>query len=841
MANFIISGHLLFDLNRTGSPIGLNGIASVPVVLQDISSTKRITALTDVTGAYSFTNVPDLATYRIVEAYGQPGIASPTDFSAAQPGAVPVGVDPPISYAPTAPAIATNLDSVTPNTLIVTLNGANITNQNFLDGPVTYTPISQILDPCVTVSDTNLLQYGDNGTFGFFLAGTAANTGLPGDANNPPYVGVGEGFTYVQPSTTIHHIPVDGEYTIQNTMNNSTYNQSNEWWRVSDHTTGDETGAFMVVNGSFPGQEFFNETVAVSPNTYYLFSTWVMNLLKYNGTPPKLGVQILDQNGNVIYFQNLGNLLPNQLLVPAWQEIGTVINSQSNSSITVQFISQGPTTNNGNDFAIDDIMLQPIQVPVFTPVKSVDASPAEIGDTVTYTVTLMNTCTSPLTSVFFQDTLSPQLQYIAGSATGGSNPGTDDPNAGFSIPSISGGGTATITFQVKVLTAWPNNSVNNTATMNYKYTPVQGGIPNSFLQTSNLAPLAIIGAYLNIVKTENKQYANTGDTITYTLIATNIGSATANNVVFTDPIPAGTTYVSGSTTASVPFTGDPTTAITLNAPISAGASVTISYQVKIGSTVPLANPIPNTARSAITYTIDPSKPNGASRTNQSNTVTTLVSNAALTIKKVVDKTIAYVGDVITYQVALINIGNVPASSVILTDPVVNGTTYVAGSLAANVAFTGSPLTTIHLINPIAPGETVSLTYQVLVTKIPNQNPIPNTMKAAFTYTVNPLDPGGVIGTSVSNTVNTVVFRNNYDQEISDLIYSIALQEAAIANIANAEGAKIQKLLAMGATPNEVLCVNKSVADMLDVLNAFESVLKQKLSTVDCQINSSCMS
>lgn len=216
-----------------------------------------------------------------------------------------------------------------------------------------------------------------------------------------------------------------------------------------------------------------------------------------------------------------------------------------------------------------------------------------------------------------------------------------------------------------------------------------------------------------------------------------------------------------------------------------------------------------------------------------------MSNATLTTKKTSDKAIAYIGDVITYQVAVTNSGNVPASNVILTDPVPNGTTYVVGSLAADVAFTGSPMTTIHLTNAIAPGETVLLSYQVLVATISNPNPIANTMTAAFTYTVNPLDPNGVNGASSSNTVNTVVFLNNYSQQISDLIYSIALEEAAIGNIANAEGAKIQRMLALGATPNELLCVNKSVSDMLEALVTLESILKQKLSAVDCQISPTC--
>lgn len=164
-----------------------------------------------------------------------------------------------------------------------------------------------------------------------------------------------------------------------------------------------------------------------------------------------------------------------------------------------------------------------------------------------------------------------------------------------------------------------------------------------------------------------------------------------------------------------------------------------------------------------------------------------------------------------------NTGNVPASSVVLTDSVANGATYVAGSLTANVPFTGSPLSTIQLTNPI-----------------------PNAVNAAFNYAVNPQEASGVAGTSVSNTVNTIVFRNDFSQEISDLIHSIALEDAAIVAIANAEGAKIQRMIVLGATPNELFCVNKSVSDMLEALGTLESVLEQKLTAVGCQIVPTCM-
>ena len=79
-----ISGRVVFDRDRSASvSAGDSGLANIPVVLQNIDTTARLTVLTDVNGNYTFLNVPN-GSYRIVEPYGAPdGIPTPGDFSAA--------------------------------------------------------------------------------------------------------------------------------------------------------------------------------------------------------------------------------------------------------------------------------------------------------------------------------------------------------------------------------------------------------------------------------------------------------------------------------------------------------------------------------------------------------------------------------------------------------------------------------------------------------------------------------------------------------------------------------------------------------------------------------------
>lgn len=462
--------------------------------------------------------------------------------------------------------------------------------------------------------------------------------------------------------------------------------------------------------------------------------------------------------------------------------------------------------------------------------KSVDKVFAKPGDILTYTVTGINPNNYPLPGVVFTDPTPTGTTYIGNLIVSVPYTGTN-PATGLTL-TMPANSTVTASYQVQVS---PNMPVNNPI-VNIASAIVPGGTSGSTNPVSTQINYADITTVGNIIKSVAPAFAQYGDTLTYTVTLKNTGNVAANNVVVNDMLPSGTTYVPGSTTASVPFTGDPTTAITLTNPIPASGTVTITFQVKIGNNAPPVNPIPNTATVKYTYTVDPVNPNGVTGNGTSNTVTTPVSTAHLNIEKSADKSIAYIDDVITYNLAVTNTGNVPADNVVITDVVPNGTVLVSGSLAVSVPYAGGPASTISLTNPIPAGQTVTITFQVKVTAIPNPNPIVNVAHAAYAYTVNSNNPGGVKANSDSNAVSTIVFTNNYRQQVSDLINSVALQEAALGAIANVEGAKIQRMVAMqNVVPQQLLCLNKSVTGMTDAMALLESVLMQKLKVADCQI------
>ncbi len=55
-------------------------------------------------------------------------------------------------------------------------------------------------------------------------------------------------------------------------------------------------------------------------------------------------------------------------------------------------------------------------------------------------------------------------------------------------------------------------------------------------------------ATVTMTKAVDKNFADIGDTLTYTVSFTGTGNTNANNVIFTDVIPTGTTFVVNSLT-----------------------------------------------------------------------------------------------------------------------------------------------------------------------------------------------------------------------------------------------------------------------------------------------------
>jgi hypothetical protein len=80
------------------------------------------------------------------------------------------------------------------------------------------------------------------------------------------------------------------------------------------------------------------------------------------------------------------------------------------------------------------------------------------------------------------------------------------------------------------------------------------------------------------------------------------------------------------------------------------------------------------------------------------------------------------------------------------------------------------------------------------------------------------------------------------QAISDIIGSVALEQAAISHILNAEGEKLQRVVTMpSVTIPQLIEVNNSVENLVDAIAKLELILQSKLKlfgdcSYSCEVN-----
>ncbi|MEG1948604.1 MAG: hypothetical protein RR140_03475 [Clostridia bacterium] len=75
-----------------------------------------------------------------------------------------------------------------------------------------------------------------------------------------------------------------------------------------------------------------------------------------------------------------------------------------------------------------------------------------------------------------------------------------------------------------------------------------------------------------------------------------------------------------------------------------------------------------------------------------------------------------------------------------------------------------------------------------------------------------------------------------EQAINDLIESVALEQTGLSHILNAEGEKIQAMLAVhGVTADQLLAVNASVQETINSVSQLEMVLQNKLNLFSGEI------
>ncbi|MCQ2342489.1 MAG: hypothetical protein MJZ75_03220 [Paludibacteraceae bacterium] len=151
------------------------------------------------------------------------------------------------------------------------------------------------------------------------------------------------------------------------------------WDNIYDHTTGDGTGSFMVMDGfDQPDKIIWQQKVKVSPNTDYIFSAWFISL------NTSFSKNSFTQFQFFVNGERLGDITESPHEKGVWGRYYELWDSGTNTEATLTIMDQN-TDNHGNDFGIDDISFQALG-----PCFGLDS----VKVTVNFNVHLYPSCTS---------------------------------------------------------------------------------------------------------------------------------------------------------------------------------------------------------------------------------------------------------------------------------------------------------------------------------------------------------------------------------------------------------------------------------------------------------------
>jgi uncharacterized protein len=306
---------------------------------------------------------------------------------------------------------------------------------------------------------------------------------------------------------------------------------------------------------------------------------------------------------------------------------------------------------------------------------------------------------------------------------------------------------------------------------------------------------------ISITKVESADPVAAGTSFSYTVTVANTGPDPADSVSWTDPLPAGVTFVSltepGGWSCSTPAVGVGGTVTCSIATLAPAASAAFTLTVQVDSSVTAGTVISNTASVTTTTTDDPS--------DNSATETTTVSAAAtdVTITKTDTPDPVLTGENLTYTITASNNGTGNLTSAEVADALPAGTTFVsltapAGWLCITPAVGSDGIVSCSL-SPWAPGSAVFTLVVNVNPAVQGGSVIPNqavldatdsngttTLTAPTTTTV--LSPATVSGTkSAAGTF----------AQGSTVTYTVVLTNSSTHNQGDNPGAEFTDVLPAG--------------------------------------------
>ncbi len=320
--------------------------------------------------------------------------------------------------------------------------------------------------------------------------------------------------------------------------------------------------------------------------------------------------------------------------------------------------------------------------------KTVNNPAPNVGDTVTFTLTLADLGPSPATGVQVNDLLPSGLTFVSATPSQGTY---NAPTGLWTAGTITTASPQTLVIQATVVGF---AAQTNTATIAHsdQSDPNAGNNTASATETPQQANLVL-------TKTVNNPTPNVGNMISFTVTLKNTGPNTATNVQVTDPLPSGLTFVSATASQG---TYNSATGVWSVGTVDVAGGV---RNLVINATV--VSPAAQTNTATITHA-DQFDPNTA---NTIATATETPQQADLVLSKTVDNPTPNVGATINYTIIVVDNGPAPATNVQVTDLLPSSDQFIAAFPSQGTYNAVSGIWTVGTVDTTSPR---SLRIQALV-------------------------------------------------------------------------------------------------------------------------------
>ena len=203
-----------------------------------------------------------------------------------------------------------------------------------------------------------------------------------------------------------------------------------------------------------------------------------------------------------------------------------------------------------------------VALPELSLSKKVDSGAAVSNEQLTYTINWTVGGEADATHVVLTDPIPENTSIV--SVHGDGEYDSDSNSAIWDLGTKSPGDTGSVSVVLLTgLNLTGGSIIKNTATMeSSEVDPVSADATTTIMDETR--PI------LQITKDVNNEKPTAGDTVTYTVVVTNVGSAAAENVTLSDTLPKGLTFAKGKTTKTFEL-GD----------IAIGKSVTQTYKADL--------------------------------------------------------------------------------------------------------------------------------------------------------------------------------------------------------------------------------------------------------------------